>query len=39
MGMPSFTKKYVGPDDLKNLYSDPAKNKANQPISSTSNTG
>ncbi len=28
MGMPSFTKKYVGPDDLKNLYSDPQKNKS-----------
>jgi hypothetical protein len=28
MGMPSFATKYVGPDDLKNLYSDPEKNKA-----------
>ncbi len=28
MGMPSFTTKFVGPDELKNLYSDPVKNKA-----------
>ena len=27
MGAPTFTRKYVGPDDLKNLYSDPQKNK------------
>ncbi len=27
MGAPNFTKKYVGPDGLKNLYSDPQKNK------------
>jgi hypothetical protein len=32
MGMPNFTKKYVGPDDLKNLYSDPEKNKADSTL-------
>ncbi len=28
MGAPNITKRYVGPDGLKNLYSDPVKNKA-----------